>query len=249
MNYISFSVYGTEIKYLNGAVINCRNILLNYPAWQPIFYCSAEANLAVGGVIDGLGGIVQTFENDWHKNGMFWRFFALNINQAERVLFRDTDSRVDDREMNLVEDWVKSKKVLHIIRDHPNHKAEILGGLWGIRANSIDCKDILKNTYKYGDNYGDDQQFLLDEVYTKYKKHAYVNDDFYFINLKKKQTGARKNGGYIGESFDENGNFDPVLREKITRLERYKFLKLLYSTKYLLIQVFWLFKKRVKSSS
>ncbi|HPC77997.1 MAG TPA: hypothetical protein PK811_06665, partial [bacterium] len=44
---------------------------------------------------------------------------------------RDTDSRLNPREADAVEEWIESGKSFHIMRDHPQHNVPICGGMWG----------------------------------------------------------------------------------------------------------------------
>lgn len=45
---------------------------------------------------------------------------------------RDLDSRFSVREVQSVKDWQGSGKSLHVMRDHPQHNAVIMGGLFGM---------------------------------------------------------------------------------------------------------------------
>ena len=47
------------------------------------------------------------------------------------MLSRDLDSRPTRREVAAVEEWLDSSKAVHIMRDHPSHKAAIMAGMWG----------------------------------------------------------------------------------------------------------------------
>ena len=69
-------------------------------------------------------------KGDW--TGMFWRFLAAD-HLSDIVLSRDTDSRLNKREKAAVDEWLNSDKDFHIMRDHPYHATEILGGMWGCR--------------------------------------------------------------------------------------------------------------------
>ncbi len=41
--------------------------------------------------------------------------------------------RISSREVAAVSDWLNSTLPFHVMRDHPDHGAEILGGMWGAR--------------------------------------------------------------------------------------------------------------------
>ena len=62
-----------------------------------------------------------------------WRFFPTLDPQVDIFLSRDLDSPIKAREVEAVDEWVKSGKALHVMRDHPAHGVPILGGLWGAR--------------------------------------------------------------------------------------------------------------------
>jgi hypothetical protein len=41
--------------------------------------------------------------------------------------------RFSEREVAAVQQWMMSDLPFHIMRDHPQHKTTILGGMWGAR--------------------------------------------------------------------------------------------------------------------
>ena len=57
--------------------------------------------------------------------------------QVDILMSRDLDSLINERESAAVTEWIKSPDALHVIRDHPLHKKEILGGLFGIKLGTI----------------------------------------------------------------------------------------------------------------
>ena len=40
---------------------------------------------------------------------------------------RDLDSRINEREVEAVEEWLSSDQPVHAMRDHPQHDIAILG--------------------------------------------------------------------------------------------------------------------------
>ena len=47
-------------------------------------------------------------------------------------MIKNVSWQFSSREQAAVADWVKSGKLLHVMRDNPQHGTEILAGLWGI---------------------------------------------------------------------------------------------------------------------
>ena len=78
------------------------------------------------------------------KNGMFFRFLSIKKNNI--VMIRDCDSYVSYREKMMVNDFLNSKKKLHIIRDHPNHKEHMIGCSFGFNNSDINMEEIIKST-------------------------------------------------------------------------------------------------------
>lgn len=65
---------------------------------------------------------------------MMWRFFPLADPFIDVFVSRDTDSYILQREVDAVKIWLASDKLVHIMRDHPDHLALILGGMWGFKT-------------------------------------------------------------------------------------------------------------------
>ena len=104
--------------------------------------------------------------------------------QVDIFMSRDLDSRLNDRELASVQDWINSKQPFHIIRDHPNHKPwPILAGLWGTLLLNDSIRNYWRESWKNGflhdlqccrdllmfskpENYGPDQTFL--QRYSRY---------------------------------------------------------------------------------
>ena len=64
---------------------------------------------------------------------MMWRFMPMLDLQVDIMMSRDLDSIINKRESAAVAEWIQSSHSLHVIRDHPLHVKEILGGLFGIK--------------------------------------------------------------------------------------------------------------------
>jgi hypothetical protein len=137
-------------------------------------------------------------------NGMFWRFFAAD--SYDIVICRDTDSRLNLRERVAVDEWLSSDKDFHIMRDHPYHNTEILGGTWGCRNGILRGVEEAIQDYNKGsfDNqYQVDQNFLREVVYPLVKDESIVHDEFF--ELKPFPANATKRTGsyFVGQVYDE----------------------------------------------
>ena len=97
---ITFSLYGANPKYVNGAVKNAQMLGKVFPGWQARFYTDLgtvpahiqSALLAAG---------AEIYPIDMAKYGsqsMFWRFWAAADKDVERFISRDVDSRLMERD-------------------------------------------------------------------------------------------------------------------------------------------------------
>jgi len=62
-----------------------------------------------------------------------WRFLPSIDDQVDLLLVRDLDSDLSKREYAAVSEFIQSDMDFHIMRDHPQHDIQILGGTWGIK--------------------------------------------------------------------------------------------------------------------
>jgi len=235
---VSYSLYGDSPKYILGALKNAQQIESLGPEWKALFYLGESISYEVESQLLNFGAIVKRQESDWHLNGMFWRYKAIFDYNFDFLLFRDADSRISNIELCAIQDWIKSKRNFHIIRDHPHHNALILGGLWGTTAKIRDLGIDWDNARKFGSEFGQDQNFLAEKVYFQMGSSKFLTDSFYscrslfsFANKLNIQVP------YMGESVDENENIDESLRKLGAEIRSKTFRHLLIYLKFHLKKV------------
>jgi hypothetical protein len=66
------------------------------------------------------------------------RHVTLTDQQADPILIRDCDSRLNPREAAAVTEWLASGKKFHVMHDHLHHiDWPMLGGMWGVRGGVL----------------------------------------------------------------------------------------------------------------
>ena len=70
--------------------------------------------------------------------------------QVDIYISRDLDSRINSREAAAVEEWLKSDRDFHFMRDHPLHGTTILGGAWGTKLYSPMVRREWERTWALG---------------------------------------------------------------------------------------------------
>ena len=201
---ISFSLWGDNPKYSIGAIKYAELIDTIYPGWIGRFYCGKSVPIDIIEILKTYTNVevIEMEENgDW--SGMFWRFYACE--DSDVMISRDTDSRLNLREKNAVDEWLNSDKDFHIMRDHPYHNALILGGMWGVRNGILkNIVDLIKN-YNKGDFWQVDQNFLREQIYPIVVNTSFVHDSYHNINSWSKNFSIERiDQEFVGDVFDEH---------------------------------------------
>ena len=179
---ISFSLWGNKIDYSIGAIANALLAQKYYPDFECWFYIHKKTVSTI--IIDELQKmnnvkiIIKTGDLKSIKP-MMWRFEAIDYPDVEIMLSRDTDSRIYEREVSAVNEWIQSGKLFHIMRDHPFHIQPILGGMYGTRK--IPNFNWIEQIEKFIQN-GDrdyDQDFLGKFIYPLIRDNSIIHATFY----------------------------------------------------------------------
>ena len=205
---ISFSLWGDDKMYTIGAIKNAELAKILYPDWICRFYIGKNTPLDIINKLKSFSNtevIEMGVDGNW--SSMFWRFYPASENNVDIMISRDCDSRLSIRERLAVEEWIKSDKGFHIMRDHPYHKTEILGGMWGVKKRVLpnmksDIDEFLKGEYK-----NIDQEFLAKVIYPLIKDNSIEHDEFFnYSDSKLLFPSKRWNKEFVGDVFDENDN-------------------------------------------
>jgi hypothetical protein len=220
--YVSFSVYGARKTYQTGALENARMLSEFYPDWKPVFYVDRYIGPEFVRDLEILGALVVIRDLSNNPHGMFWRFDALNLPDAEAVVFRDTDSRPSHRESLAVQEWESSNSDLHIMRDHPFHSFWILGGMWGAKGGLLSrIGQALPQSMTESPRWGLDQEWLAHNVYSPNVNNALVHDSYFKREKSSLFPAQRILGEYVGESVNEFGSHSDDLRRLVRRADKH----------------------------
>ena len=205
---VSFSLFGTNPLYLEGALRNVQLLPSVYPGWIARIYVSQEISPEFCRRFSGAGAEVIQKQRVGLVDGTFWRFLPASESDIEAVVIRDVDSRVTLREFAAVEEWLASGKTIHIMRDHPSHQTTILAGMWGCRGGSI--PDMPKLIKKWGlwSKKGLDQGFLRDVIYPRFRNDCFVHSDYceYHGESAHPFPMNRNGGEFVGAVYDSDRN-------------------------------------------
>ena len=149
---------------------------------------------------------------------MFWRY--LIFFESGYSIVRDLDSRISEREVTYIENWVNSNKDYFIIRDHPWHSL-VPGGLVGLKLDDSNIKDFFIEFVKNnGLGWGTDQE-MLSKYFDKIDKSNvfYCGFDDNTNYIKRDDLDF-----FIGIQLDEND--EPIIPSATLALEFLKSINL-----------------------
>lgn len=215
---ISFSLWGSLPLYTIGAIRNAELAMDLYPGWTCVFYCFDSVPDHIMNELRSKPNVeirkpsVQYDTAD--SRGMFNRFLPAGEPNVERMICRDTDSRLSPREAYAVQEWCESGKDFHMMRDHPYHVISIMGGMWGVVGGKLNGIETAIANFNPTSAKNQDQLFLNSWVLAKIRSGelSYIEHDPIHAKIKfpeKSRRGKENNGVYfIGEQIevDKNGN-------------------------------------------
>lgn len=219
-NVVVYALWGDNPLYWIGAKRNIELVSEKLPGWICRFYIDKSCRKDLIETIESNGNVEIIFmdgevgglslNNRFNHSGLFWRFLALNDKDINILLSRDCDSRISDREISAINEWIESDKDFHIMRDHPYHQVPILSGMWGCRNGILsNIDDILNDWINYspkGRYQAEDQDLLGQIVYPIVKDRSMEHSEFnisYGGEIKPFPT-VRNNYEFVGDVFDVN---------------------------------------------
>jgi len=187
-NYISYALYGFSEKYLEGALRNAERAPYVFHGWKLRFYACIETYKRYPQIMKqlrDLGAEIVTMDvtKSIVRDKMCWRFLIADDPIANYWVIRDTDSRTRDKDYAAVLEWIRSGKILHIMRDSLAHVQPIMGGLWGgtkgIVPPSTTMEHLLEDYYNRNHTSiqrGYDQKFLEDSIWSRLQNQSIQHD-------------------------------------------------------------------------
>ena len=207
---IAFSLWGNSPAYWVGALRNIELAKTFYPGWLCRFYVDCEAPSEQINSLQGENVQVVLRKRCCDFDGLFWRFSAASDPSVGMALFRDCDSRIGRRETIAVDAWLRSAKDFHIMRDHPQHVAPMLAGMWGCRTRKLPNIDKLIAYWALAHwrslyHRTCDQEFLAECVYPLIAQRALEHSEFdlRYGNPTTPFPSVRQDSEFVGEIFDE----------------------------------------------
>ena len=180
MNVFSFCLYGPyNARYYPGMIENIQLIQRHFPEWFVFVYVGSDVPPEMVSILQSAHRVVLRFTGKTGIENMIERFYAIDEPDVDLMVVRDADSRVHSRDRWAIHDFLASPQfVLHTIRDHKEHSASIMGGLWAIRKSSGIDMHAEYEAYKLNPEdrgIALDQNFLSCRIYPKLRDRILVH--------------------------------------------------------------------------
>jgi len=132
MRLITFSLFGNNPLYCEGAVENARLAKEIYSDWTARFYVDFDTPEEYVYRLKEHDAEVLLRQKNSAYDALNWRFLPFIDDTVEVWISRDCDSRLSWRERMAVDEWLKTDKACHLMRDCHNHGYTIMAGMFGI---------------------------------------------------------------------------------------------------------------------
>ena len=164
---ISFSVYGTKLRYLVGAIKNAILAQRYFPQFEVWFYVGASTPAWLRTSLElfpHVKVIVMNLPED--HSAKLWRFRAFSSPDVDTVLVRDVDSRLNARDASSVNDFLSSGLDFHMTVDHVGHRNFLITACcFGGKTRLLRDMSEKLSAFRGGNYHWNDQDFLALNVY------------------------------------------------------------------------------------
>lgn len=175
---LAFSLYGSDPRYLDGAIANAQLVDTVYPGWTMRVYHDDTVPTGILRELVTLGVELRNMTGSPVQK-MSWRFTPASDPSVSRFCSRDIDARLLRRDKVAVSAWLASGKRWHVMRDHPKHTTHAMsGGMWCATGDAMPDMAQRLGAMHMTDDYWQDMDFLTTEVWPVARKSVLQHDAF-----------------------------------------------------------------------
>ena len=183
-NVISYVLWGAQPRYVAPLLENLRIRIHMFPAWTIRVYLDSSVPPEVRASLEQGGAQIvprEQPEGEPPARRLLWRFEVIADPSVKRFLVRDADSLLSVKERVAVDDWIRSGKYFHLMRDAHTHTDLVLAGLWGGVAGVLPPLPTLVKKFKPWrlENDHIDQDLLTGTVWSTIKLSCLIHDSVF----------------------------------------------------------------------
>lgn len=180
VNAFSFCLYGpSNPRYYVPLIENLKLALQYFPDWKVWIHVGRDVDPAYIDVLRSYSNTVLCLTGVTGPANMILRFYTIDDPSVDVMFVRDADSLIHWKDQWAIRRFLETSHcVAHTIRDHKQHAARIMGGLWAIRKSAgLNIQEqyqvYLRNPTDLG--VAHDQNFLSAHIYPLVKDRLLVH--------------------------------------------------------------------------
>jgi len=207
-NVIAYSLWGTNQRYYAPLQENLRIAAHLFPAWTIRIYHDADVAQELLSPLAKHGAQLQPMTlpaGEPPHRRLLWRFKVWSDPGVKRFLVRDADSLFSVKERVAVDDWLRSGRYFHAMRDFFTHTDVLLAGMFGGVGGVLPpIEDLLKDFRGFrleGDHV--DQDFLTVRMWPTVRNNCLIHDSVFtgcLGSVPFPPYGALPAGHHIGQN-------------------------------------------------
>jgi hypothetical protein len=216
MKVFTYCIYGSNPKYCEGLVRNLEQIESLFPDFSVIVIAGSNVPEDYITKYKSFKNVkLSQYKINDHRL-MCYRFFAIDDPDITMMFVRDADSRITERDIWCINQFMTDSHSIFTIRDHPHHRPLLMGGLWGMKKMpGFSIKQLYSVFLKlYNGNlnmYDVDQQFIAEFIYKPFRKHIVVYTTNFIYpgeNIVQIELPRRDKYDFCGNviDYDQSGN-------------------------------------------
>ena len=183
-NVISYVLWGDAPRYVAPLFENLRVRNHLFPAWVIRVYVDRSVPDDLRKRLEQGGAQVVLKEQpkgELPTRRLLWRFEVIADPGVRRFLVRDADSLLSVKERVAVDDWLRSPKYFHMMRDFRTHTDLVLAGLWGGVGGILPAPQKLWKQFTPWrlENDHVDQDLLTVTVWPTMRKSCLIHDSVF----------------------------------------------------------------------
>jgi hypothetical protein len=207
-NVIAYVLWGNAPRYTVVLSENVRIWPHLFPGWTLRVYCdqSVPEDFVAWLGRHGVQVVRQDLgEGEFPHRRLLWRFHVASDPAVRRFLVRDADSLLTVKERVAVDDWLRSDRYFHLMRDWWTHTDLMLAGMWGGVGGVLPPHNTIVAAYKgWREQTEHVDQDLLTEVVWPIARQSVLIDDSTFTGSLGSQPfppyGALPPGHHVGQN-------------------------------------------------
>lgn len=174
----SFSLFGSNTKYLHGARMNAALVKNIFPGFWCRFYVDKTIPESLLMDLEDAGCEIVRKPQTINLGGMFWRFESLDFSGVHMMGVRDVDSRLCIRDYWATQEFLHHQEAMyHTFRDHPYHQTHLNGGFFSAKKPIEGIQEMISK-YPHSGGYGHDENFLREVIWPIVKNDLMVHSTF-----------------------------------------------------------------------